>query len=226
LKFAQITTSSASVKRLVTFDDVITPGHETLPEIESGEAPRFAFSNLTVVTPNRKGILIRNLTMNLPKEENLVIVGPSGVGKSSLLRVIAGLWTQGSGEVHRPSLAETFFLPQRPYILLGSLRDQLLYPRNQRNIAEAELRGILNTVNLADLPERAGGFDVELNWEDVLSLGEQQRLAFSRYWSAGPALPCWTKPQAPSTPKTKKTSTADFKRWGFITPVWGTGAAS
>jgi putative ATP-binding cassette transporter len=102
------------------------------------------------------------------------------VGKSSLLRAIAGLWTQGKGVIKRPSLGKIFFLPQRPYMLLGSLRDQLLYPRTQRDISEGELRRVLETVRLADLPERVGGFDVELDWADVLSLGEQQRLAFAR----------------------------------------------
>jgi putative ATP-binding cassette transporter len=82
--------------------------------------------------------------------------------------------------VKRPSLAEIFFLPQRPYMLLGSLRDQLLYPRLEREISEEELRRVLQAVKLEDLPERVGGFDVELDWADVLSLGEQQRLAFAR----------------------------------------------
>ena len=65
-------------------------------------------------------------------------------------------------------------------MLLGSLRDQLLYPRLEREISEEELRRVLKTVRLEDLPERVGGFDVELDWADVLSLGEQQRLAFAR----------------------------------------------
>jgi len=133
-----------------------------------------------LMTPNRKRTLIQDLTMDPDGRGNLLVVGQSGVGKSSLLRAIAGLWTQGRGVVKRPPLGEIFFLPQRPYMLLGSLRAQLLYPRTENEISEAQLRRILEVVRLEDLPERVGGFDVVLDWADVLSLGEQQRLAFAR----------------------------------------------
>ena len=72
------------------------------------------------------------------------------------------------------------FLPQRPYMVLGSLRSQLLYPNPDNDILESKMRHVLEEVNLAELPERVGGFDVELDWANVLSLGEQQRLAFAR----------------------------------------------
>jgi putative ATP-binding cassette transporter len=72
------------------------------------------------------------------------------------------------------------FLPQRPYIVLGSLREQLLYPHLERETTDTQLREVLEKVNLADLPERVGGFDAELDWSHLLSLGEQQRLAFAR----------------------------------------------
>jgi putative ATP-binding cassette transporter len=90
------------------------------------------------------------------------------------------LWTEGSGIVLRPALKEIFFLPQKPYMLLGTLRDQMLYPRMELEIPEDELRSVLKSVNLEDLPERSGGFKAKLIWADVLSLGEQQRLAFAR----------------------------------------------
>ena len=90
------------------------------------------------------------------------------------------MWNQGQGIVKRPPLAEIFFLPQRPYMLLGSLREQLIYPRIKNEITETGLRQILEMVRLEDLPERVGGFEVVLDWADVLSLGEQQRLAFAR----------------------------------------------
>ncbi len=176
----QITNFAAGVERLSTFADAVTPTPASVPGITTDEADRFALADVTLLTPNRNRTLFHGLTVDLSGRDNLVVVGQSGVGKSSLLRAIAGLWTQGSGAILRPALEEIYFLPQRPYMLLGSLKDQLLYPRMQQEIPEEELRRVLQCVNLADLPERSGGFEAELVWADVLSLGEQQRLAFAR----------------------------------------------
>lgn len=176
----QITNFAAGVNRLAGFSDAIAPEREIVAGITSQRADRFALDRMTLLTPNGTRTLISSLTMDLHAADNLVIVGQSGVGKSSLLRAIAGLWAQGEGTVRRPDLSRIFFLPQKPYMLLGSLRAQLLYPQLERNVSQEELQRVLETVRLEDLSERVGGFDVELDWGDVLSLGEQQRLAFAR----------------------------------------------
>ena len=80
----------------------------------------------------------------------------------------------------RPHLEDVLFLPQRPYIILGTLREQLLYPQTTRQMSDAELEEILQQVNLQNLLTRVDGFDTEVPWENILSLGEQQRLAFAR----------------------------------------------
>ncbi len=176
----QITNFAAGVERLSTFSDALSPEEAAPPGIRLEEDDRFALDHMTLLTPSGTRTLIQGLTMDLERGDNLAVVGQSGVGKSSLLRAIAGLWTQGDGIVTRPPLSEIFFLPQKPYMLLGTLRDQLLYPQLDREISDEQLRSVLRTVRLEDLLERLGGFDVELDWADVLSLGEQQRLAFAR----------------------------------------------
>ncbi len=107
-------------------------------------------------------------------------MGASGTGKSSLLRAIAGLWNSGDGIIKRPDAEHILFLPQRPYMILGSLREQLIYPNTESKIIDEQLIKVLKTVNLPHLVERFDGFEAEENWENVLSLGEQQRVAFAR----------------------------------------------
>lgn len=175
----QLTNFAAGIERLSTFTDAIT-SRQIVPGITSETADRFELDHVTLLTPNGQRRLIQDLTVHLDRAKTMVIVGQSGIGKSSLLRAIAGLWTRGEGIVRRPDLSDIFFLPQRPYMLIGSLRHQLLYPKFHNTIPDDTLQQVLKTVRLESLVERVGGFDTELDWADVLSLGEQQRLAFAR----------------------------------------------
>ncbi|MBD2208749.1 ABC transporter ATP-binding protein/permease [Nostoc linckia FACHB-104] len=170
------------VERLSNFSEILefAKAKKIGKKIETVEANRLALENLTLQTPNYERVIVKNLSLLVESGQGLLIVGPSGRGKSSLLRAIAGLWEAGAGKIIRPKLEEILFLPQRPYLILGTLREQLLYPNQNRQLPDQELEQILQQVNLADLTSRVGGFDAEVYWENILSLGEQQRLAFAR----------------------------------------------
>lgn len=155
----------------------------------SEEERTILLENLTVKTPNATRVLIRNLNVTLPPGGSLLIMGESGSGKSSLLRTIAGLWSCGDGHIGRPPYRNMMFLPQRPYMVPGSLRSQLEYPGAGKSPSDEELRTILSIVNLDSLPDRVeGDFDRVADWTNMLSLGEQQRLSFARLLIRKPAI--------------------------------------
>ncbi|PON35610.1 ATP-binding cassette containing protein [Parasponia andersonii] len=168
-----------------------------------------AFSEVDIVTPAQK-LLARQLTCDIVPGKSLLVTGPNGSGKSSVFRVLRGLWPILSGRLTQPSEHVTeevgsgcgvFYVPQRPYTCLGTLRDQIIYPLSQKeaelralklyregekftdpkNILDMQLKTILENVRLKYLLEREeSGWDANLNWEDILSLGEQQRLGMAR----------------------------------------------
>ncbi|MFB2896721.1 ABC transporter ATP-binding protein/permease, partial [Aerosakkonemataceae cyanobacterium BLCC-F50] len=185
-RFQQLTTFGAGINRLYTFAQFLEQteadktSDEQKPRIETVEDMRLAIENLSLQTPNYQRTLVEDLSIEIPAGQGLLVMGPSGCGKSSLLRAIAGLWNSGRGKIIRPTSDQILFLPQRPYMVLGTLRDQLLYPNTHLEVKERHLKQVLEQVNLADLDERFGGFDAEQDWADVLSLGEQQRLTFAR----------------------------------------------
>lgn len=172
-----------SSKILQVYDELTPLTDESTGYISREEGQGLVITGLHITTPNLRTTLIRNLNISLSPGESLLIMGPSGCGKSSLLRVIAGLWNVGEGIIRGPSQREMFFLPQRPYMPLGTLQDQLLFPVSDSSfkyLSDENLLRFLEDVSLADLPGRTGGFGVCCDWADVLSTGEQQRLAFAR----------------------------------------------
>lgn len=164
----------AVINRLSGFLDSMD-ATDQLPNshIESG-AQRLVVEALTVRTPDN-AILVGDLSLALSRASSILIRGPSGIGKTTLLRAVAGLWPYVEGKVIRPLDQQSLFLPQKPYLPLGTLRSALYYPAvMQANGRAAE---VLRQCHLGHLVAR---LDEEHDWARTLSLGEQQRLAIGR----------------------------------------------
>ncbi|ACB35233.1 ABC transporter domain protein [Leptothrix cholodnii SP-6] len=152
-----------------------------LPQLQV-RADALQLQGLTVRRPDGQ-VLAQSIELSLAPGQALLIRGPSGSGKTTLLRTLAGLWPFASGDAARPADADCLFLSQRPYLPLGTLRGALAYP--SADIGDGEARAILQQVQLGHLGEQ---LDVDQDWSQVLSPGEQQRLAFGRVLANRPAL--------------------------------------
>ena len=155
------------------------------------EGPDIDFRDVPIVSPNGD-VLVRKLTFSVRPIEHLLIVGPNGCGKSSLFRILGGLWPVYGGSVRKPPFEDIFYIPQRPYLSRGSLRQQVIYPDSLRDmraksVTDADLLRILAILEIETLPARhTGGWDAEAEWSDVLSGGLQQRIAMARLFYHSP----------------------------------------
>jgi len=171
---------------------------------EGGRQELLRAEKMCLTVPTTKRPLVQNLSFSVSTGDSMLVMGPSGVGKSSLLRALVNLWGFGSGTVHR--VRGTFFVPQKPYMLLGTLREQMLYPtwsdwaeendggfdtRCDGEIpavpTDEQLIEILHKVGLKQLAS-VDELNKEIDWAATLSLGEQQRLGVARCLLAKPKL--------------------------------------
>ncbi len=178
---------SATIQRLSSFEEAfarVRAEEEKKPRIEiaAGGGPLLSIPDLDLKLPDGRALAhIGDLAL-IPQEPTL-FVGPTGVGKSTLFRAIAGLWSFGSGVIDQPAHAKLMLLPQRPYIPIGPLREALAYPAASTNFSDRQLRDALIKVGLPALADRLDDTD---SWQMRLSGGEQQRLAVARALLAEP----------------------------------------
>ncbi|KAK1118146.1 hypothetical protein K0M31_015191 [Melipona bicolor] len=150
------------------------------------------FEHVPLVTPNGD-ILIKELSFEVKSGMNVLVCGPNGCGKSSLFRILGELWPIWNGIVTKPPRGKLFYIPQRPYMTLGTLRDQVIYPHTKTEMmrrgqmTDDDLRKLLDLVQLSHLLERENftnsegqAWDAVADWMDVLSGGEKQRIAMAR----------------------------------------------
>jgi putative ATP-binding cassette transporter len=178
---------SATIQRLTSFEEAFARARadeEKQPRIEiaAGGGPILSIPDLDLKLPNGRELAhIADLAL-IPQEPTL-FVGPTGVGKSTLFRAIAGIWSFGRGQILEPPYAKLMLLPQRPYIPIGPLREALAYPAASSSFSEETLRETLRKVGLAAFADRLDESD---NWQMRLSGGEQQRVGVARALLARP----------------------------------------
>lgn len=176
--YSSIAQWQAVVMRLTYFGRHM---HEVSQQAERFHVERFAaadvveVSNMQINLPDGKPLL-ENLSFTLHPGHNVLIKGVSGSGKSTLLRAISGIWPFVDGKIFLPERDKLMFIPQKPYLPLGTLRAALNYPGN-KPIDDTELIYLMDLCQIGYLKDK---LDLEADWSHVLSVGEQQRLAFVR----------------------------------------------
>ena len=148
------------------------------------ESEAIEFTDVPIVSPNGD-VLVKKLTFSINPGDHLLVVGPNGCGKSSLFRILGGLWPVYGGTVKKPAFEDIFYIPQRPYLSRGTLRDQIIYPDSlyefrAKKASESDLHRILSILEIETIVDRPGGWDSIEEWRDVFSGGLQQRIAMAR----------------------------------------------
>lgn len=231
--FEKVLVSSASTES----NAAVLAGRGELEEAEDIE-----FKDVPIVSPNGD-VLVRQLSFHIGPGDHLLIVGPNGCGKSSLFRILGGLWPVYGGTVRKPSSEDIFYIPQRPYLSKGTLRQQILYPDNlldmrARNVTDQDLKNILESLGISYLLElqnprhngdelevltaepqrssqRAAGLDVEAEWTSILSTGDQQRIAAARLFYHRPKYAILDECTSSVTAEVEKIMYEEAKRLGI-----------
>jgi putative ATP-binding cassette transporter len=186
-QFQNISVFAAVVGRLGSLWQAMQEDQARRRPIRVGEDDaRVAYDGLTVRTTRGHQTLIKDLPLEIPHGQRLLIVGDDGAGKSALFRATAGIWGAGHGRVLRPRRSDVMFLPQNAHTVQGNLRDQLLYGMEGHSITDEQIHEVLRLLKFEPVLERVGGLEAEHDWATTLSVGEQQLLGVARLLLARP----------------------------------------
>jgi len=195
-QFQSISSFAAVISRLGSLADAMEHVREPAAgsiDVREDEA-RVAYEGLTLVAPGSDQLLVSELSVSVSRGTRLLIAGPSEAAKVALFRATAGIWSNGRGRIVRPGLDAILFLPERPYLPPGTIRD-VLVPTERGDSGDAEIARVLHALGLETVLERAGGLDVERDWDDVLSLAEQHMLSVARVVLAAPRFAFLERPR-------------------------------
>jgi putative ATP-binding cassette transporter len=179
--YQEIAAWRASIERLAVFSEVVDTARAELEEaagvhVETGDTAALRLVDVDLSLPDGREVL-RDVTGAVAAGERVALVGPAGVGKTVLFRALAGIWPFGSGRIEMPAQARSLFLPQQPYVPLGTLREAVTYPAAADAFPDDKVRDALQVLGLEPL---VGHLDDTEQWDQQLSGDEQHRLAFAR----------------------------------------------
>jgi vitamin B12/bleomycin/antimicrobial peptide transport system ATP-binding/permease protein len=197
-QFQSISSFAAVIARIGSLVDALegarAAGTGSL-EIREDDA-RVAWEDVTLRAARDDHVLVRDLSVSIPRGTNVLIAGPNDAAQVALFRATAGIWEHASGRIIRPGLDAILFLPERPYVPPGTLRDALLPAGREHAIDDVQIAGVLRALHVDGVLERIGGLDVERDWDDALSVTEQKLLSLARVILAAPGFVFLERPRA------------------------------
>ena len=210
-QFQSISTFTAVTARLYKLSDAMEKAHNAKTcAIEVGETPdRLSYEDVTLYSADKSRLLVADLNLEILRGSRWLITGSDDAPKVALFRATASVWECGGGRISRPGLDDILFLPERPYLPPGTLRDVLLRTGKELDTADSEIMKVLTNLGLQEVVTRAGGLGVDQDWDDLLSIGEQHLISVSRIFLAKPAFVFLDRPGS-SLPKNQISTILDL----------------
>jgi putative ATP-binding cassette transporter len=210
-QFQSISAFTAVTARLHLLSEAIDKAHQTRPcAILTEEDPeRVAYEHVTLHSADNSRLLVDDLNLEVLKGSRWLFTGADDVSKVALFRATASVWDCGGGKIIRPGLDDILFLPERPYLPPGALRDALLRTGMEAVTTDDEIMVVIRKLGLESVVERVGGLSAQCDWDDVLSIGEQHMLSIARIFLAKPAFVFLDRPGS-SLPKSQISTILDM----------------